>query len=159
MTVKGDPWHQGADPWLGPSSSVPAQDPAAASRIQQIEDRLQANLQDSIRKEIGQLPQQMDGQDDDFKEQTQARFTRLEAGLTELQAQHVKYEGWFAQMHQTDQFLSAQVEQTNQRLDQVNQNMNIQVASLHENVSQVRNEVNQGFANLEAMLNKRGKTS
>ena len=46
-----------------------------------------------------------------IKEQTNARFARLEAGMTELQAQHVKYDGWFAQMHQTDKLLSGQVEQ------------------------------------------------
>ena len=105
------------------------------------------------------MPQHMDGQDDDFKEQTNARFLRLEAGITELQAQHVKHDSWFAQMHQTDQFLSAQVEQTNQRLDQVHPTVNNQVASLQENMNQVRNEVSAGFANIEAMLSKRGKTS
>ena len=79
--------------------------------------------------------------------------------MTELQAQHVKYDGWFAQLHQTDQFLSAHVEHTNQRRDQVHQTVNTQVASLQENMNQVRNEVSAGFSNLEAMLSKRGKMS
>ena len=159
-SASADPWHQGHDPWASSSSAASGmRDPAAAERLQQIEHRLQSNLQDTIRKELQQAHQQMDGQDDDFKEQTNQRFAKLEAGITELQSQHVKFEGWFAQMNQTDQFLAAQVEQTQQRIDQVHQNVNTQIASLQENVSQVRNEVSAGFSNIEAMLSKRGKTS
>ena len=79
-STQGDPWHQGPDPWTKSASALQTgQDPAAADRLQQIEHTLQANLQDTIRKELHQLPQQMDGQDDDFKEQTNARFARLVA--------------------------------------------------------------------------------
>eukprot|EP00435_Cladocopium_sp_Y103_P073106 s153_g42.t1 len=158
---KNDPWHQGGpDPWGGAAmSSTGSQDPAAADRWQQIEHRLQANMQDTIRKEIQQARQPMQGDDDNFKEQSNARFARLEASVTEIQAQQVKYDGWFAQMHQTDQFLSGQIEQANQRIDQVHNAVNTQVAALRDNMTQIHNDVSAGFANMEAMLSKRGKTS
>ena len=63
--MKGDPWHQGHDPCASSSNALLGQDPAAADRFQQIEQRLHAGLQDSIRKEISQVAQQMEGRDDD----------------------------------------------------------------------------------------------
>eukprot|EP00435_Cladocopium_sp_Y103_P036567 s250_g9.t1 len=157
-----DPWQQGqGDPWARPSAASfgGGVDPAAADRLHQIEHRLQSNVQDLVRKELGQMPQQMECQDDGYRAQTDARFAKIEAGMTEMQAQQVKFEGWFAQLHQIDHFFSGQLEQTNQRLDQVNQNVTSQVSSLQQNMTQIQSEVSAGYANIEALLSKRGKTS
>ena len=164
-----DPWVAGADPWggyqgLAPSiTKMPATDSAAAAdRFKQMETRLHSNLQEqisaAIEKSLPQGPQAMEVQNDEALAANELRFQKLEAGVTELQAQGVKFEGWFTQMHQTDQFLTTQIQETNARLDAVSSSVTHQVGSIQHEMNSMRGEMTSGFANIEALLSKSRKT-
>ena len=143
------------DPWKGQTLPEKRSSAASAStdRITQMEDRLQSSLMDTLRKELDaqNTSSSSDMQVDDFKAETEQRFERLEAGLVELQSQHVKYEGWFAQMNQQEQFLSQQVQEANARIDQVN-------GQNEERFSSLQTDMQKGFQHIEALLVKSRRT-
>ena len=147
----GDPWlAPSQDPWAnygGPSApSSSAAQGVLPDRVQQLEQRLQSNLEAAITKKLEQAPAQMETDDDGFRAKAEERFSRLETGLVELQAQNCKFETWFGQMHQADQFLSAQLSETNQRLDQVAATTQEQRKVLANNMESMQNQMSTGFA-------------
>ena len=145
-----DPWGNYQDPWAQGRQVEASAQSASSDRLSQIEAKWTNNLRDAVRKEIQHAPQPME--DDTFKTETEERFARIESSLTEMQAQHVKYEGWFSQMHQTDQFLTGQIQEANHRMEGVKQTLEAQV-------SQLSSQVTSGFNNIEALLAKRAKTT
>ena len=167
-TSSSDPWLSGPDPWggyngLAPSiTKVPVNEADAADRFKQMENRLSTNLQEQIHaaleKSQPSVPQDMEIQDDGVQTANEERFQRLEAGMTELQAQGVKFEGWFTQMHQTEQFLGAQIRETNERLDAASTTVNDQIGALQNNIQNIHGEVTSGFAHMEALLSKSRRT-
>ena len=96
---------------------------------------------------------------DDFVAETQNRFLQLESGMQELKAQSGKYEQWFNQLHQTDQQLAAQVELQGHKIEQVSKDLDSKTSSLKDGLDRVETEMSRGFSQMEALLEKKNKTS
>ena len=135
-----------------------------------MESRLQATLLETVRQEVTNSWPQGEDQDmgdfQDFQVHTNDRLTRLESGISELQATNQKFEGWFNQLHQADQQLSSQVESITQqvdhqghRMEKINQDLASQVGGLQTGLTSVQKDVTDGFTRMEALLEKRAKTS
>ena len=160
-----DPWSNYQDPWaqgrqgVASSTAPSGTTAAAADRIQQIEQQLKSNLRSTIQEEIQKAPTAMETQDEGYRQMTEERFTWLESSMVELQGQSQKYETYFAQMHQQDQLLSKQLEETNQKLDAVTKKTHSQISGLNNNFDSIQKQMSTGFANIEALLAKQRKTS
>lgn len=111
----------------------------AAPDFSAMEARLQEQLLNSVRHElaISQHTSDVDDSMDGFQQETESRLSRLETGITELRANNQKFEGWFNQMHQTDQQLAAKVDSITQQVDvqshrveQINRDLASQVSNL-----------------------------
>ena len=187
-----DPWVQ-SDPWgaYRPTTAPPR----ATDRFQQLEDRLttslrsvrqevagaaeasvdlsalesrlHASLLESVRQEAATASSFAEDQDmGDFQSHTNDRLQKLESGMSELHATNQKFEGWFNQLHQADQAVSAQLESVTQQVDQqghriekINSDLVTQVGGLQAGLSSVQQDVSNGFTRMEALLEKRAKTS
>lgn len=183
-----DPWVQ-ADPWGGfrPTTAPPRgtdriqqledrfanslqsvrKEVAGASDsavdVSALESRLHASLLESVRQEVvGNLPSAEDQDMDDFQAHTNDRLREF----IELQATNHKFEGWFNQLHQADQVMSTQLESVTQQVDQqghriekLNNDLVSQVGGLQAGLTSVQQDVSNGFTRMEALLEKRAKTS
>ena len=138
-----------------------------ATDISALENRLQTSLLESVRQEFaGQWTRQEDQEMDGFQSNTNDRLQKLESGMSELHATNQKFEGWFNQLHRADQTLSAQVEAVTQQVDQqghriekINTDLVSQVGGLQTGLNTVQQDVSNGFTRMEALLEKRAKTS
>ncbi|OLP89203.1 LINE-1 reverse transcriptase-like [Symbiodinium microadriaticum] len=118
-----DPWAGGNDPWsqyrqpgpppglekVQPSMEVDSQEsakPLVTKKLQQVEDKLRANMEQAVKQQFEQ--HKADAQDQPGHEQ-ERRMQKLEVGLAELQQQNTKFEGWF-------QSFGTQVDQNAQEL-------------------------------------------
>jgi hypothetical protein len=166
-----DPWTLGSDPWISSAPSTAA--PRSTDKMQQIEDRLHQHVVQVVQKQVAESVPTGDScmtgtpiDLEDYKAQTEARFSRLESGMTELHSQNQKFESWFSQMHQTDQHLGSQMELMHKqvevqgaKVEQVSRELHTQVGSLQDRIASVQQEVSAGFNRMEALLEKRAKTS
>ena len=186
-TTPVDPWTQ-ADPWGGYRATTAP--PRGTDRIQQLEDRFTTSRCNQYAKKLLELLKLLqisrpwkhvckprfwsqfvryssaDQDMEDYQAITDDRLKRLESGITELQATSHKFEGWFNQMHHTDQVMSAQLEAVTQQVDQqghriekINSGLVTQVGGLQAGLSSVQQHVSNGFTRMEALLEKRAKTS
>ena len=138
-----------------------------ATDISALENRLQTSLLESVRQEFaGQWTRQEDQEMDGFQSNTNDRLQKLESGMSKLHATNQKFEGWFNQLHRADQTLSAQVEAVTQQVDQqghriekINTDLVSQVGGLQTGLNTVQQDVSNGFTRMEALLEKRAKTS
>ena len=142
-----DPWAGGNDPWsqyrqLGPppglekvqpSMEVDSQEPAkplVTKKLQQVEDKLRADMADAVRLQLEQHKAATQEQPDHEQER---RMQKLEVGLAELQQQNTKFEGWF-------QSFGTQVDQNAQELKGLQSAMQHQQAELVAVQDQVTNQ-------------------
>ena len=143
-------------------------------KMQQLEDRLHKQVVETVRKEVAEsaanveTDMPMDLADlGDFRTTTENRFARLETGMQqELQSQTSKFENWFSQMHQAEaqlqtqlQLVTQQVEVQSHGIEQVRKDLTMPVGGLQEGLNKVQSDVTKGFTRLEALLEKRAKTS
>lgn len=166
-----DPWtHPGTDPWSsnpwgnyhGPSSSAPR----ASDKMQQLEDRLKQQMTAHIAASTDATMSQDHPEFEEFRAETQERMAKMESSMQELQAQGQKFEGWFTHLNQADQHLAAQLDITTQqvetqghRIEQINKDMNQQVGTLQTGLNKVQTDLDSGFNRIEALLEKRNRTS
>ena len=140
----------------------------AVPDLSAMEARLQEHVLNSVRQHLATSSQPGDVDDsmDGFQQETDTRLSRLETGITELRANNQKFEGWFNQMHQTDQQLAAKVDSITQQVDlqghrveQINRDLASQVSALQSSVSTIQQDISAGFTRMEALVEKRAKTS
>ena len=141
-----DPWTLGSDPWISSAPSTAA--PRSTDKMQQIEDRLHQHVVQVVQKQVAESVPTGDSwmtgtpiDLEDYKAQTEARFSRLESGMTELHSQN------------------QQVEVQGAKVEQVSRELHTQVGSLQDRIASVQQEVSAGFNRMEALLEKRAKTS
>ena len=172
-----DQWQKGPDPWstnlwgnykpttlrsgavLDENKSVPAQ--PAKSKV----DKIQADL----RQDIDQLRQGLQNKEQEAST-SKVADTKMQTELRELQIQSKKYEGLFqevgakmnamdSQMHQQGQQIH-ELSQAMQSQVQVSQGIQQDVGQLRASFSdQLRDIMDQQTSRLEAMLEKRAKTT
>eukprot|EP00438_Fugacium_kawagutii_P000487 Skav216947 [mRNA] locus=scaffold3396:193301:197611:+ [translate_table: standard] len=121
-----DPWQEGQDPWGG---WVPTMPPAPASTVVGPSKRMDA-LTTQLKSEVQATVQQIQSTATSSNPQQEARFLRLETGLTELRSQGQKFHTWF--------------EETGQRLatqDQTLHSLQAQLQQQHTDIASVRDEV------------------
>ena len=123
---------EGKDPWGGVNSFKPAassDQSMVTSRLEQVQTQVHDSVQSSLRKE----------QED--------RFRKLETGFTELKEQNRKFESWFHEAGKCSQNMQQQVN-----------NLAAQVTEQKAEIGTISSQLTHGFANLEALLNKRQRT-
>ena len=164
-SASSDPWLHGPDPWGGYNKSASTVSAALSSdKIKQLDDKWSSRIKEAVQQELASSTPATEVTmtpvvPDDFVAETNARFQRLETGLTELQAQSGKYEQWFTQMHQTDQQLAAQIDLQGHKIEQVSKDLESKTNSLKDGLDRVENEISRGFSQMEALLEKKNKTS
>lgn len=130
-----------------------------------MEARLQEHVLNSVRQRLATSSQPGDVDDsmDGFQQETDTRLSCLETGITELRANNQKFEGWF---NQIDQQLAAKVDSITQQVDlqghrveQINRDLASQVSTLQSSVSAIQQDISAGFTRMEALVEKRAKTS
>eukprot|EP00435_Cladocopium_sp_Y103_P037958 s173_g10.t1 len=138
-TSSSDPWLQpGHDPWkhwhhtsdVAMASARPSSGPAAQKRF----DSLKTQLTSELRQ---QFQEQLPG--DSYTTENEMRFTKLETGMAELQAQGQQFRQWFEdsgnKMASHDQQLSqiqAAVSQQQQDLTAVRSEIHTSADALHQ---------------------------
>lgn len=154
---RSDPWMNGTDPWAQykPAQPLP---PAtgdvtmhAASIMDDMESRLKA-----------QLTSQAASSSD-------PRLDKLEVDMREMKSQGEKFEHWFHDAGQQNKTMQIQIEQIAQQVvaqDQAMQSAQVQtqtrmedlssqVQANRKDVSQLQSSIQDGFANIEALLSKK----
>ena len=134
--------------------------------MQQLEDRLKQQMTAHIAASTDATMSQDHPEFDEFRVETQERMAKMESSMQELQAQGQKFEGWFTHLNQADQHLAAQLDITTQqvetqghRIEQINKDMNQQVGTLQTGLNKVQTDLDSGFNRIEALLEKRNRTS
>ena len=163
-----DPWLLAADPWGG-WKGTSGTAPRPVDKMQQLEDRMQHRIANVVKQQVAEAaPDAAMAQGSTeltkIQEQNEARFARLETGLTELGAQNQKFESWFSNMHHADQqmaqqldMVTKQVEMQGHGLEQVRKELHTQVGGLQEGLNKVQTDVSSGFTRMEALLEKRAR--
>ena len=175
-----DPWQADAtlDPWHKAIwNQAPLAPPTTTgkSHLNEVTDKIRAELKDSIRKEFENLStstQEANMVDatavSQLQDQTEARFRKLEVSVSEVQAQNQQLQGWFqqlgAQQTATEQALT-QVQGTlathNQEFQKISAEVNNMNVSIRGEVRQAmadhQNDVDSRFDRLEALLAKKMK--
>ena len=160
-----DPWVSGPDPWgswQGTTSGAMA--PRASDKIQQLDDKWTSRITEAVQKELASAAPTQEvtmtpAIPDDFVSATEDRFARLETGMHELRAQNVKHEQWFNQMHATEQQMAQQIETQGHHIEQVRKDLESKTNSLKDGLDRVETEISRGFSQMEALLEKKNKTS
>ena len=163
--MHSDPWSQYRMPAQAASSSS-----AAPDRVSQLESRMQANIEAAaqrLRAEMT-LDSHMDCSSD-ANEATEARFNRLEVGLTEMKQQTDKLENWVQQVatgcQQTNTAvtqLQQQVGSQQQDFEQFRQEAAQHAQSTAQQFNDIRtdvqSEMQKGFAHIAGLLEKKQRT-
>ncbi len=156
-THHSDPWMNGTDPWAQYKSAQPSSSAAgdvtmhAASMMDDMESRLKAQL-------VSQAAASSD-----------PRLDKLEVDVREMKIQGEKFEHWFHDAGQQNKAMQHQMDQIAQQVvaqDQAMQNAQIQtharmedlstqVQANRKDVSQLQSSIQDGFANIEALLSKK----
>ena len=133
--VEPDPWQNRTDPWSKARSSsdggkVTAVSLPVAAKLDKLESGLKQEMQSIVRKELA------DSQSSSASTEHEARFKKLEVGMSELKLQNQKFEGWFQsfgkQVNEQSGALAAvhsTLQSQQQELSQVCQDMQTTVAS------------------------------
>ncbi len=139
-----DPWANWKDPWARPLPT-PQQagdvQMAAASRVDQLEERVTTSVTNSMAQQIRQGPSE------EFEKKTEARFQQMEVDISELKQQHHKYENWFQEAATVSNGMQTQIGEIKQ-----------QVREHGNELVTVRSEIQSGFQNIESLLAKRQRS-
>ena len=176
-----DPWQNG-DPWSAfrpvsqqeksSAASSGAHDlkPAAITKIREVEDKLRADVRTAIRKEL----EEQAACEEDAKMQTSwnedVRLCKLESTMSELRAQHERYDQWMEHSASIQHELGARVDHLTQELHTTRNDMKTLDSTIQKQgqetkatFNQFRADVNEGmqrgFNQIEALLAKRPRTA
>ena len=153
--AKVDPWTASADPW---------------QRYKQMEDRLRADMRHTARQEMGTAMHVDSDEPTSMPTRQDARIEQLEIDMQELKSSNEKFHTWFQdaadankQLHQHVETMHGVVEKQQQDLEQLKTDVTKHTTATQEQMntlrSEVRDEFSSGFSRLEAMLEKRVRTS
>eukprot|EP00913_Durusdinium_trenchii_P015866 g14911.t1 len=153
--AKVDPWTASADPW---------------QRYKQMEDRLRADMRHTARQEMGTAMHVDSDEPTLMPTRQDARIEQLEIDMQELKSSNEKFHTWFQdaadankQLHQHVETMHGVVEKQQQDLEQLKTDVTKHTTATQEQMntlrSEVRDEFSSGFSRLEAMLEKRVRTS
>ena len=164
-TEGGDPWQQGRDPWATwfqapskTSASSSTTTKAAVDRVQQVEQRIRADVKAVVRKE---LEEQASGQDVAMymdNHGAEHRFSRIEADLGELRHQNAKFEQWFAEAGAANHNTATRLQSVAEQVGLQQQEITALNSSFNGLRSQMQEDMQTGFGRLEALLSKKSRT-
>lgn len=136
-----DPWLR-RDPWENWSKSKPVEDEIMhpTSKIDEVETRLQSQVSGAIATEVSKA--------------TEERFQQISVDMAELKQQQAKFDGWFIEAAQLNTSTQGQITQLRQQV----QAQQGELGQVKNELGQVRTDIQSGFANIEALLNKKHRT-
>ena len=158
-----DPWQQGSDPWMNyvplKAKTAVTAGPAVQPRIDEVETRLLAKIEEQIKSQAPPGDVEMNGE----------AYGKLQSQVDELQSQNQKFEGMFVNMGQRMASVEHAVSTQNgqiQEIGQVVQRYGTQTEQIGKEVGGLRQsfaaELAQAFAaqneKMEALFGKRQKT-
>ena len=136
-----DPWLR-RDPWENWSKARPVEDEVMhpTSKIDEVETRLQSQVSGAIATEVSKA--------------TEERFQQISVDMAELKQQQAKFDGWFIEAAQLNTSTQGQITQLRQQV----QAQQGELGQVKNELGQVRTDIQSGFANIEALLNKKHRT-
>ena len=146
---EGDPWSQ----WLKkPNSSqavptTPLKPGEAQSKLQEVENRLQADVQKKVREELEEISRCNDSAHEIQNSAQEARLQQLESHIVEIQHQGQRFETYFAQAQQQAEGQQKCIEALQQQALQQQHAS----ASLHESVQLCNDRIGQQHQGLQAL--------
>ena len=169
-STSDDPWVLGPDLWSQrPSSShITPQD-----KYQQMEARLRDGVRSTLRKELEETSMQVDsasGIDHHFADSTVQRIQTLEQDMLELKAHNQNFQQWFKDSADANQQLQLNIHELqtvvhthSSELGNIRSDFAGHSNSVGDALRQVRadmqTEMGAGFSRLEALLEKRPRSS
>ena len=159
-----DPWQADAslDPWHRAKWNPNPPATGGKSHLEGVTDKLKAELQDSIRKELEQLS--TSSQDvtmtegvaiTQMQEQTDARFKRLEVSVAKVQAQNQQFQGWFHQIGTKQSSMEQAISQVQGTLTTHHQEFQKISSEVTNMNTSIRNEVRQAMTDHQADFDNR----
>lgn len=121
--------------------------------------RTKAHIQKQPRgkvHDLGEVEERLQGQihhaiDQKMAVEADARFKQLEVDVAEMKQQHIKYEGWFQEAAAASNSTQAQMVELQQQVAMQKHEM----GTMKNDIGQVRQEIQSGFASIEALLSKK----
>ncbi|CAJ1410906.1 unnamed protein product [Effrenium voratum] len=154
QAAPADPWLV-KDPWGGSQSSH------NPDRLQQLETRLKADFAAHVQAHVNQHPS-MEIDDSDQRQQDDMRMQRMEVSIQELQRQNQRFDAFFGEIqattcHQGNRIenLQAQLEKQHKEVEFLRNDLRHEVATLKDGQNALQDHIGRGFANMEALLEKR----
>ncbi|CAK9056112.1 Cytosine-specific methyltransferase NlaX (M.NlaX) [Durusdinium trenchii] len=173
--AKDDPWLGQSDPWKAYRSTTSSTAAPSTDKLKQMEERLRADLHSAVHAPSA-APQGMhvDSEDSGLLQshqlQSESRLHALEVDMEEIKNSNQQFRVWFQQAADQNQELQthvasvqAVVEQQQRDFDQLRSDMAVHTSSTQEQMNvlrgEVREEFSNGFSRIEAMLEKKARTS
>ena len=173
--AKDDPWLGQSDPWKAYRSTASSTAAPSTDKLKQMEERLRADLHSAVHAPSA-APQGMhvDSEDSGLLQshqlQSESRLHALEVDMEEIKNSNQQFRVWFQQAADQNQELQthvasvqAVVEQQQRDFDQLRSDMAVHTSSTQEQMNvlrgEVREEFSNGFSRIEAMLEKKARTS
>ena len=169
-STSDDPWVLGPDPWSQRTSNshITPQD-----KYQQMEVRLRDGVRSTLRKELEETSMQVDsasGIDHHFADSTVQRIQTLEQDMLELKAHNQNFQQWFKDSADANQKLQINIHELqtvvhthSSELGNIRSDFAGHSNSVGDALRQVRadmqTEMGAGFSRLEALLEKRPRSS
>lgn len=136
-----DPWMNGKDPWTSWKGTSPLKEQDQPMQMVPKIDSLEGKLRDDLTSALETAHRT-------HQSATSSRLDQLEVDMQELKHQNTKFEGWFQDAAQANQAVQQQVGALSK-----------QVVANDSKVSNLTNEIQSGFSRLEALMEKRSRTS
>ena len=163
-----DPW-DAADPWKAfldsnAKGSVAQSSVAASeSKLESLEQRLQASIEKSVRVQFLELQQDADMAESQTEAASQQRILQMETDLTELRAQNQKFESWFKSAGDQVTALQQQVGSLNSQLQETSQ-ATTSLAAVVGNLqgswkTDLQTAMDAQFERIESALSKQRRTA
>ncbi|CAJ1445328.1 unnamed protein product [Effrenium voratum] len=152
-----DPWALGEDPWA--AAAQHSSTAAPSGKWQQLSLELK-QVQSSLHQQsAAHLDQHMADDSED-------RLSKLEVDMREIKEQNHKFESWFQDAAQSNQeanhklhMVANQVASHQTQLSNLEQAVTQNSTTLQAVNSELREEMSRGFGNIEALLNKKLRSS
>ncbi|CAJ1431548.1 unnamed protein product [Effrenium voratum] len=152
-----DPWALGEDPWA--AAAQHSSSAAPSGKWQQLSLELK-QVQSSLHQQsTARLDQHMADDSED-------RLSKLEVDMREIKEQNHKFESWFQDAAQSNQeanhklhMVANQVASHQTQLSNLEQAVTQNSTTLQAVNSELREEMSRGFGNIEALLNKKLRSS
>ena len=150
-----DPWKANAWASYRPTGAAADATTSTRKRIDEVADRLQRTVNDSIEKKAAMVPEEL--------VQNSPIIQKLCADVQELQAQGSKYQGWFQELGTKVQAVHEQAGRQEQAIQEVQHGLAAQTAATTTLQIQLREQAEEQHnaltSRLEALLEKRFKSN